>query len=187
LELKVNYYLIVLILVIGVLEGCTTVAPQYQPSFDNVQKLKESGNSVASVGVVTAGSDKVNSLTIRGGSFQSPYDGSYAQYVQEALQQELYDAERFSKDAEVQVSGVLVSNEIDAAGFSIGTADIEAKFVVRKVDDVRYEKVHKAHHEWPSSFVGAIAIPKAVQEYMVVVQKLLGSLYADPAFHEALK
>ena len=44
-----------------------------------------------------------------------------------------------------------------------------------------------ARHEWDSAFLGSIAIPRAQQNYPIVVQKLLASLYVDLEFLQALK
>jgi len=47
--------------------------------------------------------------------------------------------------------------------------------------------VKTVRSEWDSSFAAAIAVPKATQQYPLVVQKLLGSLYSDPAFISAIR
>ncbi|MEO6935536.1 MAG: hypothetical protein ABI171_09365 [Collimonas sp.] len=165
------------------------MAPPYSASIDNVQKLKNSGVSPAKVGEFASSSDKgnVNPISIRGGSMNSPYQKSYSKYVEEALKQELSLANKMAPDAAVEISGKLLKNDLDASGFSTGVADIEARFIVKKSGQVLYDQVKSVHHEWPSSFVGAIAIPRATQEYPNMVQKLLAALYADQAFLEALK
>jgi len=61
------------------------------------------------------------------------------------------------------------------------------RFVVKRSGDVRYDKVKTVKSEFPSSFAGAVAIPRAVQEYPIAIQKLLGALYGDRAFIDALK
>jgi hypothetical protein len=137
------------------LSACTMVAPNYNPSIENVRSLANLPKQGSVVGKFTAkdgDESRINDISMRGGTLNSPY-GSYAAYVEAALRQELSDAER-----------------LNPAGST-----------------VRYKKVHKAHHEWPSSFAGAIAIPAAQQNYHVVVQKLLASLFADPEFSAALK
>jgi hypothetical protein len=40
---------------------------------------------------------------------------------------------------------------------------------------------------WDSSFVGAIAIPRAQQQYPMIVQKLLATLWGDAKFLDSLK
>lgn len=143
----------------------------------------------ARVGSVTKQADAnsdVDSLTIRGGSYLSPY-GSYTAYLAEALKQELDDARLLDPQSQIEVSAVLLKNLLDASGFSTGVAEIEARFIVRNADTIKFDKVKIARHTWESSFAGAIAIPKAQQNYPVVVQKLVGQLFADPEFISALK
>lgn len=167
--------------------GCSTVAPQYSPSIDNIQSLKNANIEKVSVGKFSAGDNKVNELTIRGGSFQSPVNASYVEYLQKALEQELYDANQLNKNSDIKISGVLLKNDIDASGMNVGTAVMDAEFSVHDTSSVRYKKTHSANIEWPSSFIGGIAIPRAIKEYPRVVQELLGKLYADPEFTKALK
>jgi hypothetical protein len=168
--------------------GCSMMAPQYTASLDNVQSLKNAGDFTASLGEFTSSKDKENAnpISIRGSSLNSPYQDSYAAYLAEAIKQELSLAQKLSQKANIELSGTLTKNDIDAA---MGTAhsDIEARFIVKKGGSVSYDQVKSVHHEWESSFVGAIAIPRAIQEYPVMVQKLLAALYADKAFINALK
>lgn len=167
--------------------GCSTVAPQYQASFENTQVLKNNATSKVAVSDFQAADEKVNHLTIRGGNFASPTNGSYVEYLKKALEQELYDANRLADAADVTVGGTLLENEIDASGFTTGVAHVKAEFTVKDSAKTRYQKVHSADIQWPSNFVGAIAIPRAIQEYPRVFSELLSKLYADAEFMEALK
>jgi hypothetical protein len=181
--------LLSLTLVVAVLStGCTMVAPTYSASLDNVQKIKSGDVQSAKVGTFESTKDKgnPNPISIRGSSLNSPYEGSYAKYLAEALKQELTLAGKFSAGASIEITGVLNRNDIDAA-MSKGTGDIGARFVVKRDGAVRYDQVKTIRDEWESSFVGAVAIPRAQQRYPTMVQKLLAALYADDAFIQALK
>jgi hypothetical protein len=177
------------LVVVALSTGCSMMAPQYTASLDNVQTLKDSGNYTAKVGNFIASKDPAyaNPIKIRGSSLASPYQDSYASYVAEAIKQELSLAKKLSSDASVEISGTILKNDIDASGFAVGWAEIQARFVMMRGGQVRYDQVKSVKHEFPSSFVGSVAIPKAVQEYPVAVQKLLAQLYTDKAFVEALK
>lgn len=182
----VIYLLAIMAVTIG--SGCTMMAPQYTASIDNVQTLKNIGNFTAKVGEFSSSkeSGNANPISIRGSSLASPYQNSYANYLSEALKQELSLANKLSADSELELSGILLKNDIDAA---MGTANsqISARFTVKKNGAINYDQVKSIRHEWESSFVGAIAIPRAVQEYSIMVQKFLAQLYADNAFVNALK
>lgn len=166
--------------------GCATIAPKYNTDFNHISPLrKEKLNPVRVAPVTKDPTAKVDSLTIRGSSYLSPY-GSYADYLAEALKQELDDAQLLNPNSQIEVSAVLLRNSLDA-GISIGVAEVEARFVVRKAGELKYEKVKIAKLTWESSFVGDIAVPLAEQNYLKVMQKLIGLLLSDPEFISALR
>lgn len=182
-----NLLLVSVVAIIGT--GCASVAPPYSASIENVQKLKDNGSYSAKVGDFGSASDpdNVNPLRIRANSASSPYQNSYANYLSEALKQELALSSKLTQNSNIEVSGTLLKNNVHAGGLAIGYADIQARFIVKNRGEVRYDQIKSAHNEWESSFAGAIAIPRATQEYPVLVQKLLGNLYSDQAFLDALK
>ncbi|HPR05472.1 MAG TPA: hypothetical protein PK620_11885 [Denitromonas sp.] len=176
------------VMLTATLSACSMVAPKYNTNFDNVDKLRSAKLEPVTVGAFATGEkgDDVNRLTIRGSSYKSP-NGSYTAYLQEAVRQELDDARLLDPKSQVELSGVLVRNELDGSGISTGFAEIEARFVVKRDGKIRFDKVKTARHEWDSAFLGSIAIPRAQQNYPIVVQKLLASLYVDLEFLQALK
>lgn len=178
------------LVVLVVLFGCTTVAPPYQPSMQNVGTLQRQRPAQVKVGdFVAAGEqkEKINQLTIRGGTFLSPYKESYVEYLREALRQELSLAGMLNDNAAVEVSGAFLRNEFDASGVSLAFAVMEARLTVKNNGIVRYSKTKSVRHEWESAFAAFTAVPKAHQNYAVSVQKLLRSFYDDVDFQKALK
>lgn len=169
--------------------GCALVAPRYNASLDNVQKLKDSGMQPAKVGNFTStpGKDNPNPISIRGSSLTSPYEGSYAKYLAQALQQDLSLAGKLAPDAQTEFSGALEKNDISVPPVGSASGDLAARFVITRSGQTRYDQVKTIHDEWDSSFVGAIAIPRAQERYPVMVQKLLSELFSDPAFLQAVK
>lgn len=170
------------------LSGCSMVAPKYSFSPDQVQTLRDATLAPANVGdVVAAGPDAHNdSISLRGSGMHSPY-GSYAKYLQEALTQDLREARLLDPHSSLEISAVLLKNDIDAAGFSTASANIEARFTVKRAGQIKFEKTKSAHIEWGSNFIGAIAIPRAQEHYPTLVSALLSKLYADADFLQALK
>ena len=114
--------------------GCSSVAPQYSASMENVQKLKDAGNVTARVGEFSSNESlkKSPDLSLRATSLVSPYDNSYSRYLAEAIKQELTLAGKLAPGADVEISAVLLKNSIDASGFVTGYGDIEARFIVRR-------------------------------------------------------
>ncbi|CAE6702032.1 hypothetical protein [Paraburkholderia nemoris] len=178
---------ILLLAPIAALAACSVVAPPYSASVDNIQTLKNASPVATRLGAFTNDPADGNhsSVQLRANSMRSPVGDSFAQYLSSALQQELTIGRALSPDAKVELSGVLLKNNVDA---NIGTATgtISARFIVKRGAEVRYDSVKTATTQWDSSFAAAIAIPRATQEYPLIVQKLLASLYADPAFMQAI-
>lgn len=168
--------------------GCAMKAPPYNASIDNVSALKRAGQSTVRLGGfdVTSGAKGATSISLRGSQMSSPVGGNYAAYLADALKQELQMAKRFDPTATVEISGVLIGTDIDAA-IGTGTGFIEARILVKKDGQVRYEKTKRGDAHWDSSFVGAVAIPEAQKNYPVIVQRLLGALFSDVDFQNALK
>lgn len=167
------------------LVGCANNVPKYQVSPKNIDQLKDSGIVAASVGKFDSDKnpENANPIRLRTHPFSSPYNDSYAEYIEESLKLELALAKKYNSNADVVVSGVLLKNDIDTAGSGI----VEVKFLVKNKDAVKYEKTVTSTLEWESSFFGAVAIPKAANQYPELVSKLLSILYTDPNFISALK
>jgi hypothetical protein len=184
-----GYLLPLCLATITLSSGCSMMAPRYTASIDNVQKIKDADTQPVKVGTFesTPGKGNANPISIRGSSLASPYDSSYAKYIAEALRQDLELAGRLAPDAKIEISGALQKNDVNIPAVGSGTGDLEARFIVKRAGEMKYDQVKTIHDVWESSFVGAVAIPRAQARYPVIVQKLLAELYADPAFIEALK
>lgn len=175
-----------LLIVAAFLSGCSVAAPKYTVNYADVVSLKEGHLQKVSVGKAAKANNNVEGLTIRGSSYQSPY-GSFSEYLKAALQEDLDHAELLDSHASTELTCTLVRNVLDGSGFSVGFAEIEATLAVKRDGSVLYERAKSIRHEWPSSFAGAVAIPRAAQNYPIAVRKLLGEFYADPDFLAALR
>lgn len=179
---------VVVAALILLITGCATMAPRYNTDFNNISQVRREKLNPVRVGSVTkdyAALVDVDSLTIRGSNYLSPY-GSYTSYLTEALKQELDDARLLNPTSQLEVSAILLRNQLDA-GISTGVAEIESRFVVRNAGMVKYDKVKVAQHTWESSFFGYVAVQKAQLNYPIVVQKLIGQLFSDPEFISVLR
>ena len=168
--------------------GCATKAPPYQPSLDNVETIKKVLPPVVlGAFTVQAGATGATGIGLRGSTMNSSVGADYAAYLAEALRQELVLAGKLDAKSKLEISGVLVKNDIAAGGISTNSGEIEARFIVKNGGQQRFDKVKRIELSWDSSFIGGIAIPKAMQQYPVLVQKLLGELLADADFQAAVK
>jgi len=165
--------------------GCALQAPRYQPSLDNMEAIKKSPTSVA-LGVFSVQSGAGGPISLRGNSMASPVGADYAAYLADALQQELALAGKLDPKSKVEISGLLLKNDIAAGGISTNSGEIEARIIVKNNGTQRFDKVKRAELSWESSFIGGIAIPKAQQQYPLIVQKLLAMIWTDTDFQAAL-
>lgn len=172
--------------------GCAMQAPRYQASIDNIEVLKKAPNAM-SVGSfsVRAGSPAAASggtaISLRGSPMTSPAGADYAAYLADAISQELSLVKKLDPKSNIEVSGKLAVNDIAAGGISTNSGEVQAQFVVKKDGDIRFDKLKSASMSWDSSFLGGIAIPKAQQQYPLIVQKLLSLLWTDADFQAAIK
>ena len=169
------------------ISACSVNAPKYQPSAENINVLQDTTQNKISLGKFGEAKAELNDLSLRGGSLISPYNNSYSAYLTQALEEELRLAGIWDKSSNIQVSGLLIDNQMDISGFSVGTASMKAKFVVTRNTKVVFSKTISAKHEWESSFIGAVAIPAGQNNYPVLVQKLFSKLFKDSSFQQAIR
>lgn len=170
------------------LSGCAAKAQYYQLSVDNLSLIKSAPKPMA-VGAFTvnAATTGASSIGLRASSMESPVGDNFAAYLADALRQELSMAGKLDAKSGIEISGLLLKNDIAAGGMSTNSGEIEARFLVKVAGVQRYDKTHRAEMTWESSFLGAVAISKAHQQYPLIVQKLLTQLLSDPAFQAAIR
>lgn len=176
------YKIITSMIIVGLMSGCTMNAVQYQPDFNLVNDMKENELQKMNVGEISSVNQKVNKISIRGSSMVSTFNNSYAEYLKVALREQLQQASLYDATSLIVITGDLLSNEVNAMGFSVGTADISAQFKVVSSGNVVFDKIVSITHEWESSLIGAIAIPNAQNNYPIAVQKLVAKLMSDSDF-----
>ena len=172
---------------VATMAGCAAVAPNYNTSPESAQRLQNAKVQPAKLGDFTADKNAPNTSIALRASTMEPAQGSYAKYLADAVKNELELVKLYSPASTTEISGVLMRNEMNTGLAATGEGLIEAKFIVRRDGNVRFEKTKQANHTWDSNFIGAIAIPRAQQEYPRLVQKLVAELFSDPDFVAALK
>lgn len=160
-------------------------------SMDNTVKLRDgSTKAPAAVGtfVLEAGkpASMDQSVAVRGGNtLTSPIGNSFAQYLKETLRVELEAAQLLDPDSQTRITGTLMDSMLDPA-MGTGKGRLQARFVVKQAEEVKYDRSLEVNSEWESSFMGAVAVPAAVQNYQFMYRKLVGQLFDDPDFRKAL-
>lgn len=158
-------------------------------SIDNAQKAKAAINAPVALGEFSLEAGKPAALdaglNIRSNTVSSPVDGSFAKYLKQTLSIELTAAGLLDSTSDRVIHGRLTDSHVDAS-MSRGTGSLAARFMVKRAGATVYDKEHRVAADWESSFVGAVAIPAAINEYSALYRKLVASLLADSAFREAL-
>jgi hypothetical protein len=181
------FKLLIILLFSGLAAGCMTMqTPPYEAAIDNYEQLQQGHYKNVSVGDFTVSDSNLNQISVRGNPLKSSINDSFGTYLKAALEQEFYKAGLLAKDATCIISGALMKNDIDAA---VGTASgyITAKVIIEDQGAIVFDKVLTATHEWPSNFVGAVAIPRARDNYPLIVRAFIKTLVEDADFKTALK
>ena len=166
--------------------GCAHMQlPAYPPGNDSSTRLLQGSGKIAVEPFSAAPGIRDQGLSVRGSPVDGAADGRFSTYVHDALVSELDTAHRFDPASPVRISGELTRNTLDGSGVSKGTARVGVRFTVTRNGQPVYTRDIDVSHEWESSFIGMIAIPAAVQNYVTTVQKLLGKLISDEEFTRA--
>lgn len=187
-----KYASIALLTICVGLTGCATISlGPHQPSVDAVVLLRDSGISKVAVGAFSLGAgvspatDKT--LSARGNTLQPPNAGSFVLYLKEALIADLQAADKLDPASAVSIQAQLLENKLSAAGASTANATLAVHFQVMRAGQPLYEKQLVEHPVWKSSFVGAIALPDAINHYTEQYSNLLLQLYRDDDFIKACR
>ena len=169
------------------LAGCVSPpAPKYQAAIANTELLIKQSTKLAAGDFTAAAGVSNRSLGMRGSQLNGGSDGTFSTYLHDALTTELQTAARYDPSSELRISGVLTRNELNT-GIKTGSATVGGEFSLTRGNTVCFKKTLVAEHQWESSFIGAVAIPAAIDNYSTTVQKLLGELFSDPDFTAALQ
>ena len=137
-----------------VMSGCAMQAPRYQPSLDNVELIKKTASPVA-LGALAKCPARAPSAPSRSAcalsSMASPVGGDYAAYLADALRQELVLAGRLDASSKLEISRLLLKNDIAAGGISTNSGEIEARFIVKNAGQQRFDKIKRVESSWKSS------------------------------------
>lgn len=182
-----KFYKLIIILFVSVMAtGCMTMqTPPYEPSINNYEKLQVGQFKKVSVDDFTLADATLNQISVRGNPLNSSLNDSFGTYLKSALEEEFYKAGLLSKESEYVISGVILENDIET-GASEASGHLSAQVVIKNNDQVLFDKTLKATHTWASSFVGAVAIPRARDNYPFIVREFIRELFEDEDFKQAM-
>jgi hypothetical protein len=159
-----------------------------QPTMGNVQAAKAAAiipTNVLPFKLAEGKDPKMDrSMSVRATTLVAP-TGSFAQHLQATLETELRAAGLLDKNSIASIEGLLTDCQLDSA-MSQGTGRLASRIIVRRQGKTVYDKDVAVDAAWESSFVGAIAIPAAINEFTALFGKVVGKLLNDPDFRQAL-
>lgn len=179
-----------MIFLAAALAGCVSVKlPPPVASAETLEKLRGANIAPAKTGTFklaegkNPGMDK--SLSGLRGSSLEPDSGSFSQHLKDVIIAELKAAALYDENSPIQIDAELTDSMVDAA-IGTGRSRLSAHFVVIRAGKRVFDKELVVASEWESSFVGAIALPAAINQYSSLYKSLAAKLFDDPDFRTAL-
>lgn len=172
------------------LQGCTTVLPPPIGGGAARETLRAANLAPAAVGEFKLAAGKPAELDfemqggLRGANIEAP-GRSFSRHLGQVLKAELHSAGLLDPQSDAVIEGQLTESKVDAA-IGTGTARLAARFQVRRAGGTVFDKEVSASDSWDSSFVGAIAVPRAVEHYGALYRSLVLELAKDADFRRAL-
>ena len=167
--------------------GCSVKGQKYTPDFNTINNLKNKNLQSMSIKSSNSVSKDFMTISLRSAQMTSPYGGSFSKYLEESLTEHLKYASLYNESSNIKVTVSMLKNDVDIMGFSIGEADISAKFTVYKHNKIIHNKVYSIHHTWDSSFIGQVAIENALNNYPIAIQKLINKFTLNQDFLKKIK
>lgn len=172
------------------LSACAMPMASHQPSLSNIERLRKPKTPKLTVGDFRLEPGKPaamdRAVSIRGSTLVSPDGKSYALFLKETLATELRAAGKLDTAGAIVVSGLLNESRVNAA-MNVGTASLGAIFIVTRDGREVYRKPLRVEATWTSNFIGAVAIPMAMNQYTALYSDLVGKLLDDPDFQAAVR
>lgn len=179
-----------LVAMLAAMTGCASVKmPAPAPSAANAEKLRTAQLAPAQLGSfkLAAGKPAAMDTSLSGlrGSSLSPTNGSFSAQLRDELAAELSAAGLLDPKSKAVIEGQLTDSMVDAA-IGTGKGRLAARIQVQRDGKTVFDKEIVAESTWESSFVGAVAIPMAMNQYTALYKKLVGKLFDDADFKSAL-
>jgi hypothetical protein len=163
----------------------------YQPSLDSLTSIRSERFGRVRIGEMVPAPElppeRDRSVGVRGHTLTPAEGRSFAGHLAAALRAEFTAAGKFDAASPVEVSGELLRNELRGGGSSTASAALGARFIVKRAGVVVFDKPITVEREWKSAFMGAIAIPDAINQYGQIYRTLVETVLADEEFAAATR
>ena len=181
---------VVVIAALWLLAGCAEAPlPEPQATVGAVQALRMADGGKLNVGAFTPGPGAPRAMdqtiTVRAATQSAP-EKSFARYLADTIRAQLTAAGRFDPAAALTISGVVTDAHVDSS-LPKGHGRLAARFTLTREGAVVFDKTLEVESTWDSNFVGAVAIPEAINNYIGLYPQLATKLFADPDFVAAAR
>lgn len=123
-------------------------------------------------------------MSSRGNPIKPPAGQTFSGFLRACAIADLQAAGRYDEHAPLELRGEITESSLDT-GMSKGTGVLAAHFTLLRDGTAVYDRTLRQTDGWDSSFVGAIAIPEAMNRYNALYGSLLATLWSDEAFRSA--
>jgi hypothetical protein len=169
--------------------ACVTPMADQQPSLTNIQLLRTGempsfalGDFALAPGLPTR---MDRSISIRADSVTAPGDGSFSHYLRQTLETELRAAGKLDPASATIISAQLTQSHVSTGTPANGT--LGARFHVERHGQTLFDREVVVGDQWESNFIGAVAIPMAMDRYTALYQRLVTQLLSDDEFRAAVR
>ncbi|HEY0105439.1 MAG TPA: hypothetical protein VGB91_05090 [Rhizomicrobium sp.] len=169
--------------------GCAATIGQPQASLSGIQAVRQQDLPPIALGTfgpggsVSASDDRAT--TVRAINTLAAPGGTFSGYLKTTIESDLRAAGRLDPNAPVVLEGLLTRREI-VSSVGTGRAALAAHFTLRRDARVLLEKDIAVDATWDSSFLGAVAIPDAINNFTGLFERLSVKLLTDPDVKSAL-
>ena len=172
--------------------ACTTLPPlaEHQPTLANIQLLRNSEIPPLALGEFSPApslSERADrALAVRAEIIRAPGDGSFSSYLRQTLEAELRGAGKLDAASGTVISGQLTQSHVNTGG-NESEGLLGARFIVSRGGQIVYDREHVVTSQWPSNFIGAIAIPDAMDHYNALYPAIVSDLLRNEEFRRAVR
>ncbi len=161
------------------ISGCTFKGNEYKSDMNTINILNDENLHQVNVLPKSSNSENNYELQLRGGKMVSPYGSNFNDYILSSLKKQLKQNNLYNAESKIKIYTKLLKNEVDIWGFSTANYEISAQFLIEKSNDIVYNNMISIKHEFPSHFVGQIAVERGMNNYPKAVQKLIVEFLND--------
>jgi len=165
----------------------TYKVPPYSPNYEFIDGLKGRSVEKIAVGEVqprdpNSPVNKITHRVIEGEISLSVRDGTFADYLEEAIKYDLREIGILDQGSRIQLNATIIRNDVNLSKFSRGTGVMEVNITIGKDGNVTFDRPYSVQTKF---LAGPLEYRHS--EYPVLVRTLLEKVYADPEFFNAIK